>query len=252
MTKFSAFVFLFLLKTSAIVAHQTIELSAIESKLFDLRKSYLEKALNDPMDAEILANDFSAELVKLLQHPASFDFEFKTLDDYVNIIQSEDKHLRVYSWYHSIGGTWHDIVSYAQIKTASGVQLLQLHSGDEAISGAFSDATCFKIQQLKLNANMTYILSSWGSHGSGNKHQIMRAFTIAEEKLIEAEALFNGKKQLVIEGPRAIEISLVLDEKNKSISYEYFLYNDKIGFYETKNSVIEKLKWNGKVFEKVE
>ena len=224
------------------------EMDSVEMRLISLRQDYLDSAYNFDDYSYNLSDKFLTELKHdLVKYPETFDYKFDSLKTMMNIVISEDSLVKIYSWLQTIGGTWHDLQSVVQFKTGTGIDTISLNTNKEAEVGGYTDASYGKIQILKAKSRKIYLITGWGTHGSGQHHKIIRAFTIENNRFVEEDSLFDGKQNIVIEAPRSEDIKLVYDSKDKTITYNLYQWNDDIGYYEAtdKNAI---LMWNGKKF----
>lgn len=233
----------------------TIE-DSLDLHLSTLRQNHLDSAFNYNAYSDSCAKLFLSSLNRTLDfHPETFYFSFDSLNKYMNIIYSEDSLIKIYSWNHYLGGSWHDLKAIAQLEgykqyMKSNFHLRTLISSNTVnlVSDGYTYTDCiyYKIQTIQQNENKVYLFIGYGTHGSGHHHKMMRAFKIVNQRLIEIDSLFNGNNSLVINIPRVHKIELEYDSITQEISYSKFEMIDDSGFSQKTADII--LKWNGELF----
>ncbi|MEM8890180.1 MAG: hypothetical protein AAGD28_19555, partial [Bacteroidota bacterium] len=206
------FLFVFICFPKSLFAQEKeIDMEEREAYLLQIRNDFREIAFKHTERTYVLADSFNQELIKTLRLPESFGYAFDSLKTKIGIQASRDGNLKVYSWYHSYGGNWHDIRSFAQIKTNQGFAYEILHNGYTEGEKIFNDVSYGPIQSLLTKNGLIYLLRGWGTHGSGHNHLTMRAFWIRGGKLEECEGVFDGETYLVQEIPRGDKLDLAYD-----------------------------------------
>ena len=226
-----------------------IDMEEREAYLFKLRKDNWAIFSHWADQNNPLVDTFHQKLIETLSLEESFDYPFDSLKTEIGIQTSGDGKLKVYSWYHSYGGNWHDIRSFAQYKTPQSFDTLSLHSGYTEGDKISNDVSYGPIQTILTPKGLIYLLRGWGTHGSGHHHLTMRAFRIRGGKLEECEGIFDGNTYLVQEIPRGDELDLAYNPENNSISYSEYKMNEDEGFYEPTGNIIV-LKWDGEKFSR--
>ena len=234
---------------SLFAQEKEIDMKEREAYLLQIRKDFREIAFKHTEQTYALADSFNQELIKTLSLPESFAYAFDSLSTKIGIQTSRDGNLKVYSWYHNYGGNWHDIRSFAQIKTNQGFIYQILHNGYTEGEKIFNDVSYGSIQSFLTKNGLIYLLRGWGTHGSGHHHLTIRAFRVGGGKLEECEGIFDGKTYLVQEIPRGDKLDLAYDPETNSINYSEYKMNEDEGFYEPTGGKVT-LKWDGKAFSR--
>jgi hypothetical protein len=222
--------------------NQNAALRKIDNELTDAFKKLISADYDSHLNDSLRAS-FKKRLIKQLADPLTFNNSLDSLAKYVTIRTSADKLLKFYSWDDRSGGTWHALNCIAQLKLSNEKILVkQLNSGDEPATGEFTDSNVYAINEIADGKTKYYLTFGWGTHGSGNQHEIIRVFTISANKLTECNSCFPGKKSLVIEYSRTAESKLTFNTKTNEISYNEFVSDDDSGFYTPTGKII-KLKW---------
>ena len=208
---------------------------------------------------EFTAPKFKEELRAVLLKPKTFKYPFDSLGKYINIISSQDKRLRLYSWDEMTGGTWHQMAALAQYTNEAGnIYCENLDSdfyGDET---DISDIIFYKINDVVIQNIPNYIVFGWGTFGGGSHFKIVKVFTIIGNKITDNNKIFKLNDKLISElylsTSRSNKINLDYNSKNQVIEFDEFRRpsenEEEMGYMHpipTGNTI--KLKFNGKVFE---
>lgn len=215
-------------------SHKDHELAELFRKLIDA----------DPeLRWDSLVPLFRQKFIHYLKDAESFDDAFNELSNYVQIIGSSDGKVKFYYWNQRNEGTWLDLQCLAQYKLDNGnVQMIEVSSGEEPVEGTFTDSAIYEIHEIKNDKTTYYITFGSGSHGSGHSHNIVQVFFIEDKKLVKCTSCFPIAGDLVIEYPRSGSPNLAFNSLTHEITYNEFVLNVDIGFYEPSGRVV-KLKW---------
>jgi hypothetical protein len=166
----------------------------------DLHKSYQKILLlrNGPKEVEWdsleIENTIFRNKIELYtsQYPLTLSYEFDSLrKDNIDIIDSEDKLLRIYSWDTRLGGTMYDFGNVFQYRSDNKVYskiAYDTTSGEGEYIPFYSE-----IFTLKAN-NHTYYLAVYnGIYSSKDASQSIRIFTIENSNLINSVKLIKTK-----------------------------------------------------------
>lgn len=190
-----------------------------------------------------LAPSFKNTLKKVLLQSEAIGNPFDSISTKLKIVQSIDGKLRTFSWDEMTGGSWHDMEAIAQYVTPNKqVRVKQLDTDKEMELGGYTDAIIYKIHDIEINDITHYLTFGYGTHGSGNHHEIVQIFRIEENDLVKYNSCFAGMEELVIEASRGDKIDLLYDSTKHKISYNKFIANEETGrFYPTGEKFIWKL-----------
>lgn len=166
----------------------------------------------------------------------------------MNIESSPDKRIKFYSWDERNEGTWWSIQCVAQYRTDDGnVAVHEVSTDEEDRTEWFTDSGIGEIFEVKKDDTTYYITFGSGSHGSGHLHKIVQVFSIVGNELVKCSSCFPTAGDVVIEYPRSALPNLTFDPLTNELSYNDFLLNEDIGFYEPTGRIV-KLKWVNGVF----
>lgn len=124
--------------------------------------------------------------------PLTITCSFDSLKkDNIDIVTTDDKLFRIYSWNTWLGGTMHDFGNVYQYKSAG-----QVYSKTIYIPEADSDYVPFysQIFTLKANSKIYYLAVYNGIYSTKDASQSIRVFTINNESLNSTTKLFKTKE----------------------------------------------------------
>jgi hypothetical protein len=107
------------------------------------------------------------------------------------------------------------------------VTVKRLDSGDEAMTGEYTDVLISQIDEIIINGITHYLTIGWGTHGGGQHHKIAQIFKIENEQLIKCSSCFETGNDLVIVAPRSQKITLAYDKATKALTYSEVIYDDE-------------------------
>lgn len=228
---------------------QSTSIIKLENDLVTSFKEYRNANYNDRYDT--LRPKLKAQIEAFLNVPITFSASLDSLSQQINIITSKDRNIRIYSWDELTGGTWHDMAVIVQFKTSSNtIKTVWIDSDiEESPSGITSDIH-YKIYDLTLNNQPYYMTFGWGTYGSGHHHNSILIFSIENDVLKVCSDCIDSPHQY-IKAPRSQKIDLKYDPLTKVVSYNEFILDNEIGFFEPTGKRIQ-LKINNGKFEKIE
>lgn len=208
-----------------------------------------------------LAPNFKKNLKTILSAPETFEYPFDSLGNYIKIIQSNDKRLRIFSWDERTGGTWHQIAGIAQFKNESGIvfsQYLATEAAEE--NDEIVDIFYYDIYDLKGKNSIYYLSFGWGTHGSGTHFKIIKAFKINGTEIVDDERIFKINNELnaviFLLSTRLDPINLKFNQSTKILEFDELQIPKS--FDEDKEYDIPRptgnkirLKFNGRFFEEM-
>lgn len=153
-------------------------------------------------------------LEKLLTIQESFDYSFDSLAQYVKIVQSKDKNLRIFSWNKMSGGTAHDISVTAQYMTSK---------GEVKVKRILTDAVMQEIHELDINGRRNYLCIGYGTYGGGRHHKAVFLYEIDGSDLKLNKESFD-KKYSIIQAPRSRKIDFEYNENEKTLRFSQMSY----------------------------
>ncbi len=128
----------------------------------------------------------------------------------------------------------------AQFRADDGnVVVREVSTGEEDRTGGFTDSGIGEILEVKKDDTVYYVTFGSGSHGSGHLHKIVQVFSIQGNELVKCTSCFPTDGDLVIEYPRSQLANLTFHSLTEEISYNEFLLNEDIGFYEPTGRVVK-------------
>lgn len=222
------FVFLFLLLIPLSFFAQNIPMSAMERTLVTLKKR-LDAASPETCYVS-LAPAFRKELETALKQPDALHYPFDSLSKFLSIVKTTDGKARFFSYDENGGGTWHNIASLVQFKNSKGQSVVQwLSTGREGELSTFTDSGVYEEHDIDANGKKYYVCFASGTHGAGNQHRLIRAYTMSGDTL-RAGKVFDQQDNITVEFPRVKNMNLLFDPGTKTISYNEFAEDEDSGF----------------------
>jgi hypothetical protein len=157
-----------------------LEFNKIYKKINDTR---LERDTINWEELETENNKFETKILKYLStNPKSIIFPFDSLNNNIDIVSSEDKLLRIYSWNTWKGGTMVDFVNLFQYKS-NGKVITKIIK--DTVTRGEGEYTPFYSQIFTLkNKNNTYYLCVYnGIYSSKDASQCIKILKIENNKL---------------------------------------------------------------------
>ena len=238
-----------LMGTSTIsLGAQSLDMEVLEAELVQEFETYRNSKYETRYDT--LRSKLRVNIERVLSKAQSFDYTFEKLSERINIIQSQDKKVRLFSWDELTGGTWHDMAVIVQYKTED--KTIKTEWIDSDISEnptGLTDAIQYEIHDLEINGKPHYMCFGWGTFGAGHHHKSILIFSIDKDGINHCDNCIP-KDYTLLQVQRAIPIKIEYNTEEKKISFDEFKYNDDIGFYEPTGQRIQLKLKNGK-FEKL-
>lgn len=165
---------------------QSTQLESKEQYFLAQHKKISENEDYEAKTAESLK--FSGEFKKFIaENPETLTYDFKKLNKKLFIITSADKKLRFYVWDTELGGT---MKSFDQvIQYSSNGKTKTLFTKDQTDTAYFVS----EIIKIPLNNHVYYLVISNGVFSSKDQAQMVQAFTIKNNRLIDSDKIFKTK-----------------------------------------------------------
>jgi hypothetical protein len=96
--------------------------------------------------------------------------------------------------------------------------------------GGFTDSEIYEVNEIREDQTVYYLTFGWGTHGSGNHHQLIQLFKIEGDILVKCKAFNQGASEFAIEYPRSKKLNLKFDKKSNSISFDEFAESEEQQF----------------------
>ena len=164
-----------------------------------------------------------------------------------NIVVSNslDGKLRTFSWDDLDGGSSHSYTNFIQVQTDSDKCLItQIDTAQFSIEVGY-----YQIKQFRGNGSHFYLLTGYGTYGSGNHHWLVKIFEIKNDLLVECINCYPDDHNLLIGSRRSQNIDLKIDEKNNEISYKKYGFDYEMGYFSDENDLIRLKLINGKLIK---
>ncbi|MEZ4685515.1 MAG: hypothetical protein R3B47_05475 [Bacteroidia bacterium] len=190
---------------------------------------------NVPFPDSLPAPFWNAEHIDDYEAPARFYMLFS----YISYCQSADCKLAIFSWDNRGGGSYHSFSNYLWHRKDSN-QCAVMFLPDFNMPGipqrdsdpaAAADASFYAIDQIERNNTKLYILSGYGTFGSGKHHRSVRIFEEAENGLSECFECYPDREPIDIHCNRSQDVELTFDQKSQTLRWKQFDFDDDMGFF---------------------
>ncbi|MBA0883500.1 hypothetical protein [Flavobacterium undicola] len=231
----------------------------------ELQKSY-QKIQTDRLGNGTIAWDslesdtktFKEEITKYIAtYPETLTYEFDSLKkENIDIVTSDDKLFRIYSWNTWLGGTMEDFENIFQYK--SNAKVYYKNSLDKTTNEWDYIPFYSQIFTLKTAKKTYYLVIKNGSYSSKDASQSIQIYTIEDNNLIDSVKLIKTQSGLtntidisfdffsVVDRPeRPLEL-IKYDKENRIIYIPIVYENGKV----TDRFILYK--FNGEYFEHIE
>lgn len=197
------------------------ELNKIDKKLTSVYKRLLVS--NYEVRQDSLVPYFYTQMRKYLLNPITYRCDLDSLASKIKIVKSNDGKVKFYGWDEFTGGSWHDLNCIGQYSDSKGkVKIKTLNELMNNDSIGFSSSIIYSIYEVKNKDTVYYITFAWGTHGSGNQHNVIQVFYIKNNNLVICPYCINNSPNEIIEYPRVYKLNLKFDIQKKEISFSEF------------------------------
>ena len=201
----------------------------------------LEKLLGSPeccnesIPDSLPAPFWNAEHLGDYEAPAKFFMLFS----YISYCVSADSSLAIFSWDNRGGGSYHSFSNYLwHRKDSNQCEVILLPDFNmpgipqpDSDPDAAADASFYTIDQIKRERSTLYILSGYGTFGSGKHHWSVRIFEEDENSLSECFECYPDRKPIDIHCNRTQDVELTFDPNSQTLSWKHFGFDDDMGFF---------------------
>lgn len=118
--------------------------------------------------------------------------------DWLKVVVSPDRRLRICSWDERSGGTMHDMCVLAQIRLSSGEIMYQRLDPPPGDPGPLYDVMFLELYQLPSPTGPRYLAIGLGAYGSGHHHRVARLFVLGEQGLHDVPHAFGDSVSLTV------------------------------------------------------
>lgn len=189
------------------------------------------------------------KMYKTLADSNTHGCQFGLLKRYITIRSCDDT-VRFFSWNEGTGGTWLSVVALAQI-TAPGKRIFVQNLTNHGLLQQeidYTDSEIYEVYGLWINKQKHYLTFAWGTHGSGQQHQLIKIYRLNGGQLEGCPECIK-QNYTIIQYQRGDTSNLRYDPENQTISFNKFMWNDKEGYYTPTGETIQ-LKFTGTMFER--
>jgi len=206
--------------------------------IFSKKTEIIKKALNISQIEVKLVQEFaktkknnkkiSLELESLLIKEKSLSYDFKLLTKYINITESEDKSLRIFSWFSQKDKDYKNISSIIQFKGENNKVKIKKIDFKTVLYSAWinlkpSSYLKNKIHKIKIKNKDYYLSLANGTYNRGFHHSSILIFSIEKDDIKFCVNCID-KRYSLLKVPATYKIDLKYDEKTKTISFNDFRF----------------------------
>lgn len=209
---------------------ELIEQEILESYKI-LKVAHLEQ---NPERQRIFSAKFKNQLMFALLQEGSYYHPFLYLQQYIKIVESPDKRIRVFSWDGFNLNSWRSACSIVQFRGVQNESYFQILSDGRQVPRDYKDVFIENIQQLvHPSGTVYYLFLGKGSHGKGEEHATIRIFYWGHNELLECQDCFEGNLPYwTMRGSTQYPVDVQYDARRKKIFYYKPTYNSKTGIRE--------------------
>jgi len=212
--------------------HGQTNFSAIEDNIIDSYVILKEAHKNqNPERQVIFAQKMKKQILFVLLQQGSYYYPFHRLKNYIHIVESKDKKVRVFSWDAMAGGSCRKMLSLAQFRGVRNEPYIQILSDGKSLD--YRNSCMHSIYEIGGSDNtLYYMMIGYGSLGAGQQHRTIRMFYLTHNELKECENCFeSNSKYWVIQSPLSHKIDLKYNYRRKRLSYKEPFYDVQKGRY---------------------
>lgn len=229
-----------------------VDFRKIEQEILDDFKILKEAYLNgNPERQQIFGNKVKHQMMFVLLQEGSYYHPFLRLQQYVKIVESQDKKIRVFSWNGMAQGNWQKSYAIAQFRDVKNQARFQILSDGQQVVENYHDVCIEAIYQLpnSQNKGIYYAMVGRGSHAKEQEHMVVRLFYFAHNELLECTYCFEElENQWLIKGTFQYPIDLSYDARRQQFRYLKPTYDPITG--KRQDGKYHKLYWrNGQFIE---
>lgn len=219
---------------SAQLSRDTEVLNKYQDSLLKITRTLFSAASN--ADRFSQNADFIRTLVTALKTPASFDFNFDSLQT-ISVVKSPDNTFRIFSWYvPNVEGTYR-FFGTIQMATKDGKLKLyplidetdQIKDNNMITTGKqWYGARYYEIIPLVVSGqNTSYVLLGWKGNTNKTSKKVIEVLSFKNEDLQLGKAIFQGsenaevKNRIVFEYNKLNSMTLRLDKKEQMIVFDH-------------------------------
>ncbi|BDS11006.1 hypothetical protein [Aureispira anguillae] len=214
-------------------AQTQVDFELMEQQMIDNYQILKEAYENgNPERQQIFGKKLKRQIMFALLQKGSYYYPFFRLRRYIQMVESQDKKIRIFSWDGMVGGNWRKMYSIAQFRGVQNQSYFKILSDGEQIVHRYQDVCIHAIHQVPApqNNGSYYVVIGKGSHAKGQQHTTVRVFYFSHNELLECSDCFEqGETYWTINSSIYYPIDLTYDSKRKQIRYLKPTYDPKTG-----------------------
>jgi len=167
---------------------------------------------------------------ELLARDPRMEQNLGELSQWLTVVTSPDRRLRIASWDEKSGGTMRDMAAMAQVRLANGeLKYLRLDPAF-ATDEAGTDVRYESLFQLSTHRGNCYLVLGVGTYGGGHYHRSARLLEIKEGALQDVPHAFGEVPLLELRIPNQHQAILHFDPQTKTLTYPEFVEDRESGW----------------------
>ncbi|CAA6823090.1 MAG: Unknown protein [uncultured Aureispira sp.] len=193
-----------------------------------LKKAHLEQ---HPERQRIFSAKLKNQLMFALLQDGSYYYPFLRLREYVHVVESPDKRIRVFSWDVLDLGHARNVCSLVQYRGVKNESYFHILSAGTRSSDKDRNVFIRGIHVLKAPSGRPYyLLIGNGSYAKGQEHTTVRIFYFGHNQLLECLDCFEGNLPYwSMQGSTQFPVELQYDFRREKLYYYQPTYHPQTG-----------------------
>jgi hypothetical protein len=193
-----------------------------------LKTAHLEQ---NPERQRIFSAKLKDQLMYALLQEGSYYYPFLRIQQYVKIVESSDKRIRVFSWDILELGNVRNACSIIQYRGVQNESYFNILSDENESVGNDKNVFVKAIHLLNNSSGIPYyLLIGKGSDAKGQEHTTLRIFYFGHNQLLECADCFEGNLSYwTMHGATQFPVELQYDSRRRKLYYYQPTYNSKTG-----------------------
>lgn len=185
----------------------------------------------NPERQHIFSTKIKDQLMFALLQEGSYYYPFLRIQEYIKIVESPDKRIRVFSWDVFDLGRSRNACSLVQYRGVRNESYFHMLSDKNESNGKDKNVFIKAIHRLNNPSEIPYyLLIGKGSDAKGQEHTTLRIFYFGHNQLLECTDCFEGNLAYwTMQGSTQFPVELQYDSRRKKLYYYQPTYNPKTG-----------------------
>ena len=185
----------------------------------------------EPERQVIFAKKMQQQLLFALLQRGSYYYPFAKLGWYINIVESADQQIRVFSWDALQGGAWRRMVSMVQFRGAQNETYVHvLSDGNEEELDNYAAVCIEQVHVLEELDKRYYVLIGRGQQGEGQQHQTIQVVSLGHNALEKCTTCFErNQENWVLKSSLDNPIQVHYNQSSRKLTYALTVFNETTG-----------------------